>query len=123
MEIINDDEVKFEVNECMKELQVDFIRTESITLNMDFSLAYTDHKLNFEVHRQKHGTLWSCWLQCYIRSVCSFGVEVQFLTDNSSASFSEVEGTDVGYFLQYSWHNNVYCIISLMINIFRFWGV
>jgi hypothetical protein len=57
LEIINDEEVKFEVNECMKELQVDFIRTESITLNMDFSLAYTNHKLNFEVHRQKHGTL------------------------------------------------------------------
>jgi hypothetical protein len=53
LEIINDEEVKFEVNECMKELQVDFIRTESITLNMDFSLACTHHKLNFEVQMSK----------------------------------------------------------------------
>jgi hypothetical protein len=39
------------------------------------------------------------------------------LEDNLRASFLEAEGTDVGKFLSYSWHNNVYCIISLMVKI------
>ena len=53
LEVIDDDELKFEEKECVKELQVDFIETKSITLDMDSSLAYTHHKLNFEAHRLK----------------------------------------------------------------------
>lgn len=32
---------------------MDFIGTENTTLDMDFSFAYTHHKLDFEVHRSK----------------------------------------------------------------------
>jgi len=46
----NDDELEFKVKKYGKKLQVDL---ESITLNMDFSLACTHHKLNFEVHMSK----------------------------------------------------------------------
>ena len=50
---VTDDEVKFEVRECGNELQVEFIETKRIALNMHFSLACTHHKLNFEVHMSK----------------------------------------------------------------------
>jgi len=50
LEVIDDDEVKFEEKECVKELQVE---TKSITLDLDSSLACTHHKLNFEAHRSK----------------------------------------------------------------------
>jgi hypothetical protein len=46
----NDDELEFKVKKYGKKLQVDL---ESITLNMDFSLACTHHKLNFEVYMSK----------------------------------------------------------------------
>jgi len=53
LEVIDDDEIKYEVKECGKDLQVDFIRTKSIILNRNFSLACTHHKLKFEVHESK----------------------------------------------------------------------
>lgn len=53
LEVINDNEVKLEEKQCAKKLQVDFIVMESITLNIKFSLAYANHKLNFKVHRSR----------------------------------------------------------------------
>ena len=53
MEVIDDDELKFEVEQCVKELQVNFIGMESLTLDMDFVLPCTQHKLNFKVHKSK----------------------------------------------------------------------
>lgn len=49
MVVIDDDELKFEVEQCVKELQVNFIGMESLTLDIDFVLACTQHKLNFKV--------------------------------------------------------------------------
>jgi hypothetical protein len=53
LEVIDNDEVKFEEKKYVKELQVNFIESEGIKLNMEFSLACTYHKLNFEVHQYK----------------------------------------------------------------------
>ena len=50
LEVIDDDEVKFEVIECGKELQVNFIGIKNITLNMMFSFVCTHHKLNLQVY-------------------------------------------------------------------------
>jgi hypothetical protein len=62
LEVIDDDEVKFEEKECVKELQVDFIESEGIKLNMEFSLACTHHKLNFEVHQSRTSYFVKCWI-------------------------------------------------------------
>jgi hypothetical protein len=62
LEVIDDDEVKFEEKECVKELQVDFIESEGIKLNMEFSLACTHHKLNFEVHQSRTNYFVKCWI-------------------------------------------------------------
>jgi len=48
LEDINDDELKFEVERCRKELQVDFIWTKMITSNMDFSLLHMHLKLKIK---------------------------------------------------------------------------
>jgi hypothetical protein len=53
LKIIDDDELKFEVKECGKKLEVNFIGRENITLDMDFSFAFIHHKLNFEVYMSK----------------------------------------------------------------------
>jgi hypothetical protein len=54
LEVIDDDdEVKFEEKKYVKELQVNFIESEGIKLNMEFFLACAYHKLNFEVHQYK----------------------------------------------------------------------
>jgi hypothetical protein len=41
LEVIDNDGLNFEVKECRKELQVDFIGMKSTTLDIDFSLVYT----------------------------------------------------------------------------------
>ena len=79
---------------------------------------------NFKVHKSK---------TCYFKNRLAFMLYskyqfiwsgwVQFMIVNSRMSFSEVEGTHMGNFLQNSWHNNVYYIIYLMARIFRFWGI
>jgi hypothetical protein len=100
---------------------VDFIGMECITLNMEFSLADTHHILNFEVQGSR-----TCYFvnmlvtMLYLKYLFIWGGRVQFLKNNSWASFSKVERTDVGKFLPYSWHNNFYCIVSLMVKVFRF---
>jgi hypothetical protein len=67
LEVIDDDGVKFEKKkECVKELQVNFIGTKNITLNMDFSLAFNHHKLNYFMNMLAI---------MHIRSICSFRVE------------------------------------------------
>jgi hypothetical protein len=53
LKIIDDDELKFEVKECGKKLEVNFIGRENITLDMDFSFTFIHHKLNFEVYMSK----------------------------------------------------------------------
>ena len=53
LKVIDDDEVKFEEKKYVKELQVNFIESEGIKLNMEFFLACAYHKLNFEVHQYK----------------------------------------------------------------------
>jgi hypothetical protein len=63
----NDDELEFKVKKYGKKLQVDL---ESITLNMDFSLACTHHKLNFEVHMSK---------TCYIASKLATMLYLKYL--------------------------------------------
>jgi len=91
LEVIDDDEIKYEVKECGKELQVDFIRTKSIILNMNFSVACTHHILKFEVHESK-----TCYFvnllatMLYSKYLFLGSGRVQFLTDNSGARFLEV---------------------------------
>lgn len=75
LEVMDDDEVKYEVKECGKELQVDFIGTKSIILNRNFSLACTHHKLKFEVQESKTCNFVNILAQCYIRNICFLGVE------------------------------------------------
>jgi hypothetical protein len=50
---IIDHELKFEVKECGKKLEVNFIGRENITLDMDFSFTFIRHKLKFEVYMSK----------------------------------------------------------------------
>jgi len=50
LEVIDDDEVKFEVTKCGNELQVNFIGIKNITLNIIFSFVCTHHKLNLQVY-------------------------------------------------------------------------
>ena len=52
LEVI-DDEIKLEEKQFIKELQVNFIGMKNVTINMEFSLAYAHHKLNFEVHQSR----------------------------------------------------------------------
>jgi hypothetical protein len=100
---------------------IDFIGTENITLDMDFFSACAHHKLNFEVHRSKTCNFVNrLATMLYSKYVFLWSGRVQFVTGNSRASFSKVEWTDMGKFLPYSWHNNIYCIISLMVKIFSF---
>ena len=121
LEVIDDDEVKLEEKECVKELQVDFIGTKNIILTMEFFLAFTLYKLNFKVHWSR-----TCYFMnmlatlLYLKYLFIWSGKVQFLIDNSMMIFLEVEGINRGGFLPYSWHNNVYCIISLMVKICRF---
>ena len=92
---IDDDELKFEVEKYGKNLQVDFIGIESIISNIDFSLLYTHYKLNFEVHMSK-----TCYFASklatiiYLKYLFIWSGKVQFLTDNSRTSFSQVGKTD-----------------------------
>ena len=92
---IDDDELKFEVEKCGKNLQVDFIGIESIISNIDFSLLYTHYKLNFEVHMSK-----TCCFASKLATIIDlkylfiWSGKVQFLTDNSRTSFSQVGKTD-----------------------------
>lgn len=93
LEVIDDDEVKFEVKECVKELQVDFIGTKSITLNMDFSLAYTHHKLYFEVHMSKTYYFMNMLAtMLYSNYLFMWKGRIQFLKVNLKASLSKVKG-------------------------------
>jgi CRISPR/Cas system CMR-associated protein Cmr3 (group 5 of RAMP superfamily) len=83
--------IKFEEKECVNELQVDFIEMKSITLNMNFSLACTHHKLNYEVHKSK-----TCYfinmlaIMLYSKYLFLWSERVRFLIDSSRVSFSEV---------------------------------
>jgi hypothetical protein len=53
LEDIDDDEFKFEVERCRKELQVNFIWTKMITSNMDFSLLQMHFKLKIKFQKSK----------------------------------------------------------------------
>lgn len=87
---------------------MDFIGTENTTLDMDFFFAYTYHKLDFVVHGSKTCNFRNILaLVLYSKYLFLWSDQVQFMADNSRASFSEVEGIDIGKFLPYSWHNNV----------------
>lgn len=121
LEVINDDEVKLEEKECVKELQVDFIGTKNIILTMKFFLAFKLYKLNFEVHRSRTRYFMNILATLlYLKYLFIWSGKVQFFIDNLMVIFLEVKGMDRGEFLPYSWHNNVYCIISLMVKICRF---
>jgi len=78
-----------------EELQVDFIGIESIISNIDFSLLYVHYKLNFEVHMSK-----TCYFASklatiiYLKYLFIWGGKVQFLTDNSRMTFSQVGKTN-----------------------------
>ena len=96
LEDIDDSELKFEVEKCGNELQVNFIGMERITSNMDFSLLYTHHKLNFENHKSK-----TCYFVNKLATILYFKYlfpwcgKVQFMIDNSRMNFSQVEETDI----------------------------
>jgi len=56
----------------------------------------------------------------YLKYLLTWSGRVQFFIDNLRMSFLEIERIEVGKFLLFSWHNNVYGIISLMLKMFRF---
>jgi len=88
LEVIDNDGLNFEVKECRKELQVDFRRMKSTTLDIDFSLVYTHQKLNSKVH--KSNTFYFINRMAIIRYLIFFWSDlVQFLTVNLGASFSQ----------------------------------
>ena len=100
---------------------MDFVETKNITLDMDFSFACIHHKLNFEVQMSKTCNFVNrLATMLYSKYLFLWSDQVQFLTNNSRTSFSEVEGTIVGKFFIYSWHKNIYCIILLVVKIFKF---
>ena len=62
----------------------DFIGIESITLDIDFSLACKHHNLNFKVHRSKTLYFVNMFAKIiYSKYLFFWNKKVQFLTNNS----------------------------------------
>ena len=114
--------MKFSSSQKMVSYGLDFLSLKKFFLDCEILHEYIFVEIGFQIFEA------SCFVDklspdklvtmLHSKYIFLLHNRVQFLTINSKASFSQVEGTNVGNFNNFYLYNYFYCIIFLVVKIF-----